>query len=50
MGLLGVTSAWAQLAVSGKITSGEDQSPLPGVNVLIKGTTSGTITDAIGNY
>ena len=36
--------------VTGKITSGTDGSPLPGVSVLIKGTTSGTTTDADGRY
>ena len=49
-GLLSVSAAWAQLTVSGKVTSGEDQSPLPGVNILVKGTTNGTITDATGAY
>ena len=44
------TSAMAQYTVSGKVTSGEDQSPLPGVNILLKGTTSGTISDADGNF
>ncbi len=33
-----------------KVTSTEDNSTLPGVNVLIKGTSSGTITDANGSY
>jgi TonB-linked SusC/RagA family outer membrane protein len=41
---------YAQTSVSGRITSNEDASPLPGVNVLVKGTTQGTITDANGNY
>ncbi len=36
--------------VSGKITSGEDGSALPGVNVVVKGTKSGTITDINGAY
>lgn len=36
--------------ISGKVTSSEDGSPLPGVNVVIKGTTSGTVTDIDGNY
>jgi TonB-dependent SusC/RagA subfamily outer membrane receptor len=36
--------------ISGKVTSPEDGSPLPGVNVVIKGTTSGTVTDVDGNY
>lgn len=36
--------------VTGKVTSQEDGTALPGVNVVIKGTTSGTVTDADGNY
>jgi len=42
--------AMAQRMLSGKIVSGEDQSPLPGVNIVVKGTTNGTISDANGNY
>ena len=45
------TSLWAQdRTVSGQITSAEDGSPLPGVTVVVKGTTTGTITDTDGNY
>jgi TonB-linked SusC/RagA family outer membrane protein len=36
--------------ITGKVTSTEDGSILPGVNVLIKGTTNGTTTDASGTY
>jgi hypothetical protein len=36
--------------VSGKVTSGEDGTTMPGVNVVLKGTTIGTVTDAEGNY
>lgn len=36
--------------VSGTITSIEDGMPLPGVNVIIKGSTTGTISDFDGNY
>lgn len=36
--------------IKGKVTSAEDGSPLPGVNVVIKGTTIGTVTDVTGNY
>jgi hypothetical protein len=36
--------------ISGRLTSSEDGSPLPGVNIVIKGTTVGTITDVDGNY
>jgi TonB-dependent SusC/RagA subfamily outer membrane receptor len=44
------TASWAQFPISGKVTSGEDSSPLPGVNVLIKGTANGSITDVNGEY
>jgi TonB-linked SusC/RagA family outer membrane protein len=36
--------------VSGTIISVEDQTPLPGVNIMIKGTTSGTVTDLNGSF
>lgn len=36
--------------ISGKITSTVDQTGLPGVNILIQGTTQGTTSDVDGNY
>lgn len=36
--------------VQGRVVSAEEGSPLPGVNVVVKGTTVGTVTDAAGNY
>lgn len=36
--------------VSGKVTSAEDGSGLPGVSVQVKGTNLGTTTDGFGNY
>ncbi|MCZ6693330.1 MAG: TonB-dependent receptor plug domain-containing protein, partial [Bacteroidetes bacterium] len=42
--------AYAQQSVSGRITDSSDDSGLPGVNVVEKGTTNGTITDFDGNY
>lgn len=36
--------------VSGKVTSADDGSPVPGVNIVIKGSTTGTVTDVDGNY
>ena len=46
-----VTSVWAQQrTVTGTITSIEDGSSLPGVNVVLKGTSTGTITDIDGKY
>ena len=36
--------------VSGRVTSSDDGSALPGVSVQVKGTTRGTTTDADGRY
>lgn len=44
-----ITSLMAQRTVSGTVTD-ENGEALPGVNVLIKGTTTGTQTDLSGNY
>jgi len=45
------SNVWAQdRTISGNITSDEDGSGLPGVNVIIKGTTVGTTTDVNGSY
>ena len=38
-----------QKSVKGKVTDSSGQ-PLPGVTILVKGTTNGTITDFDGNY
>jgi TonB-linked SusC/RagA family outer membrane protein len=49
--LLQASIAQAQeRTVSGKVSSSEDGSPLPGVNVVVKGTATGTVTDADGNF
>ncbi|GAA4412603.1 TonB-dependent receptor [Nibrella viscosa] len=37
-------------SVSGRIIAAENNEPLPGVSVLIKGTTQGTTTDNVGRY
>ena len=39
-----------RITVTGTVTSSDDGSALPGVNVVIKGTTQGTTTDADGKY
>src|SRR5690606_41847091 len=42
---------WAQdRQVSGRVTSQDDGTPVPGVNVVVEGTTRGTTTDVNGNY
>ncbi|MCG8309818.1 MAG: TonB-dependent receptor [Cytophagales bacterium] len=38
------------ITITGKVTSSEDQQGLPGVNVIVKGTAQGTVTDVEGNY
>ncbi|MFD2789394.1 TonB-dependent receptor P3 [Arenibacter antarcticus] len=45
-----VQIAFAQdRTISGTVTD-QDGLPLPGVNILVKGTTSGTQTDFDGNF
>ena len=42
---------WAQtIPVTGKISSAKDNSPIPAVSVTVKGTKTGTVTDASGNF
>ncbi|MGK7396114.1 MAG: SusC/RagA family TonB-linked outer membrane protein [Candidatus Cyclobacteriaceae bacterium M3_2C_046] len=36
--------------VSGKVIEGDTGEPLPGVNIVQKGTNNGTVTDVDGNY
>src|SRR5690554_325097 len=40
----------AQVPVRGQVLSQEDNLGIPGVNVLIKDTGVGTVTDIYGNY
>jgi len=36
--------------IQGRVLAEEDSTPLPGVNIVIKGTTTGVVTDMNGNY
>lgn len=36
--------------ITGRVTSKEDNEGLPGVSVIVKGTTQGTVTDVDGRY
>jgi len=38
------------ITITGKVTSSEDGSGVPGVNVIVKGTSQGTVTDVDGSY
>lgn len=45
-----VTSAFSQIKITGTVTDADDHSPLPGVNIHVKGTSTGTITDNNGKF
>ncbi|MBN2615906.1 MAG: SusC/RagA family TonB-linked outer membrane protein [Bacteroidales bacterium] len=47
----GISFAFAQVrTITGTVASSEDGSMLPGVTVMVKGTTNGTTTDVNGYY
>ena len=48
--LVGVTSAMAQKTITGTVISGDDDLPIFGASVLVKGTNSSAITDADGRF
>lgn len=43
-------SLQAQQTITGNVTTAGDGLPLPGVNIQVKGTTTGAVTDMDGNY
>lgn len=45
-----ITMAYGQVDVSGKVIDADDSNTLIGVNVLVKGTSTGTVTDLDGNF
>lgn len=49
-GLLAYPALAQQRPLSGRVTIADDGSPMPGVNVVLKGTTVGAATDAAGKY
>ncbi|MEX2401088.1 MAG: SusC/RagA family TonB-linked outer membrane protein [Rhodothermales bacterium] len=48
--LMAPAGAFAQHEVSGTVSDSTDGGPLPGVNIIVKGTTQGAATNAIGQY
>jgi len=46
---LACSLALAQVTVTGTVTS-EEEGPIPGVNIVIEGTVTGTVTTVDGNY
>ncbi|PSQ89251.1 MAG: SusC/RagA family TonB-linked outer membrane protein, partial [Bacteroidetes bacterium QH_2_63_10] len=47
---VGTVRAQEQQEVGGTVTSADDNAPLPGANVSVPGTTTGTATNAQGQY
>jgi len=39
-----------QRLITGKVTGADDKKPIPGVGILLKGSTTGTTSDAHGKY
>ncbi len=48
--LLADTAMAQERTVSGKVISGDDQSPFPGVNIVVKGTSNGSVSDVNGEF
>ncbi len=48
--LAGATVFAQERTVSGRVTDADTGEGIPGVNILIQGTTSGTVTDIEGDY
>ncbi|MFN5170096.1 MAG: von Willebrand factor type A domain-containing protein [Cyclobacteriaceae bacterium] len=47
---LALMAGTSSRTVTGKITDASDGSPLPGVNVLLKGSSTGAVSDVNGEY
>jgi len=48
--LSALSSAAQDRTVTGNVKSEDDQQDFPGVNIIVKGTTIGAVTDADGNF
>ncbi|WP_375445440.1 SusC/RagA family TonB-linked outer membrane protein [uncultured Fibrella sp.] len=48
--LLALPALAQDVAITGRVTSSDDDSVLPGVSVQVRGTTRGSVTDATGSY
>jgi TonB-dependent starch-binding outer membrane protein SusC len=47
---MNIESVLQERIVQGRVTSKDDNLGFPGVNILVKGTTDGTVTDSEGNF
>ncbi len=42
--------SWAQITITGTVKSANDNSPLPGVSIVVEGSRTGTTSDFDGNF
>jgi TonB-linked SusC/RagA family outer membrane protein len=47
---IGTFSLQAQTSISGTVVEADTELPLPGVNIIVKNTSNGVVTDFDGNY
>ena len=45
-----VSAAFADINVKGKVIDADNSEPMIGVSILVKGTSTGTVTDFDGNF
>ncbi|MEA3504780.1 MAG: carboxypeptidase-like regulatory domain-containing protein, partial [Bacteroidota bacterium] len=50
MSFIGLQAVLAQRTITGTVTGAADGNAIPGVSVVVQGTTTGTTTDLDGNY
>ncbi|OYT16356.1 MAG: SusC/RagA family protein [Bacteroidetes bacterium 4572_77] len=50
IGFIGLQGVFAQTSVTGTVSDADNGGTLPGVSVLVKGTSIGTVTDMDGKY
>lgn len=48
--VLGIGLATAQTKVTGIVTSSEDNEPIAGASIVVKGTTIGTVSEINGTF
>jgi iron complex outermembrane receptor protein len=48
--VMGISLSIAQTTVTGKVVAEDTSDPLPGVSILVKGKSKGTVTDVNGQY
>ncbi|WP_242919672.1 carboxypeptidase-like regulatory domain-containing protein [Pontibacter liquoris] len=48
--LLSSLTAWSQVTITGVVVAKVDESPIPGVSIIEKGTSNGTTTDIDGTF